>query len=132
VLEWLSFMLSGAQLGITVTGLVVGFLAVSSVPALLEPVLIGIGIQEGAVTGISIVLAFVFATVLQMVLGELAPKNLALAVPELSPHDTVAHAVEQLRLHRASLTVVRDDAGRLTGLVSLDDLLARLLEPRAA
>ncbi|WP_323186959.1 CBS domain-containing protein [Streptomyces sp. NBC_00365] len=57
---------------------------------------------------------------------------MALAVPGLSPHDTVAHAVERLRLHRASLAVVRDDAGRLTGLVGLDDLPARLLEPRAA
>ncbi|MCT9104874.1 hemolysin family protein [Streptomyces mirabilis] len=82
VLERLSFMLSGAQLGITVTGLVVGFLAEPSVSALLDPVLTGIGTPDGAVTGISVVLAFVFATVLQMVLGELAPKNLALAVPE--------------------------------------------------
>ncbi|MEU2735607.1 hemolysin family protein [Streptomyces sp. NPDC007095] len=59
-------------------------------------------------------------------------RDLASPVPELSPHDTVAHAVGQLRLHRASLAVVRDDTGRLTGLVSLDDLLARLMEPRAA
>lgn len=95
-------MLSGAQLGITVTRPVVGFLAEPSVSAL------------------------------QTVLGELAPKNLARPVPELSPHDTVAHAVEQLRPHRASLAVVRDDTGRLTGLVSLDDLLARLMEPCAA
>ncbi|MFD5222938.1 hemolysin family protein [Streptomyces tendae] len=86
VLERLSFMLSGAQLGITVTGLVVGFIAEPSVSALLRPVLSGIGIPDGAVTGISVVLAFVLAfvlaTVVQMVLGELAPKNLAIAVPE--------------------------------------------------
>lgn len=82
VLERLSFMLSGAQLGITVTGLIVGFLAEPSVSALLRPVLTGIGIPDGAVTGISVTLAFVLATVVQMVLGELAPKNLALAVPE--------------------------------------------------
>ncbi|MGC0399338.1 CBS domain containing-hemolysin-like protein [Streptomyces sp. SAI-126] len=82
VLERLSFMLSGAQLGITVTGLVVGFIAEPSVSALLEPALTGIGIPEGAVGGISVVLAFVLATVVQMVLGELAPKNLAIAVPE--------------------------------------------------
>ncbi|SNX66197.1 CBS domain containing-hemolysin-like protein [Streptomyces sp. TLI_55] len=82
VLERLSFMLSGAQLGITVTGLVVGFIAEPSVSALLKPVLTGIGIPEGAVGGISVVLAFVGATVVQMVLGELAPKNLAIAVPE--------------------------------------------------
>jgi CBS domain containing-hemolysin-like protein len=82
VLERLSFMLSGAQLGITVTGLVVGFLAEPSVSALLEPALTGIGIPDGAVSGISVVLAFVLATVLQMVIGELAPKNLALTVPD--------------------------------------------------
>ncbi|WP_328360292.1 hemolysin family protein [Streptomyces sp. NBC_00445] len=82
VLERLSFMLSGAQLGITVTGLVVGFIAEPSVSALLKPALTGIGIPEGAVGGISVVLAFVLATVVQMVLGELAPKNLAIAVPE--------------------------------------------------
>ncbi|MGW1887147.1 hemolysin family protein [Streptomyces sp. NPDC001970] len=82
VLGRLSFMLSGAQLGITVTGLVVGFLAEPSVSALLKPALDGLGLSDGAVTAISVVLAFVLATVLQMVLGELAPKNLALAVPE--------------------------------------------------
>ncbi|MFE5922308.1 hemolysin family protein [Streptomyces sp. NPDC056468] len=82
VLERLSFMLSGAQLGITVTGLVVGFIAEPSVSALLKPALTGIGIPEATVGGISVVLAFVLATVVQMVLGELAPKNLAIAVPE--------------------------------------------------
>ncbi|MFF8636959.1 hemolysin family protein [Streptomyces pilosus] len=82
VLERLSFMLSGAQLGITVTGLVVGFIAEPSVSALLRPVLSGAGIPDAAVSGIAIVLAFVLATVVQMVLGELAPKNLAIAVPE--------------------------------------------------
>lgn len=82
VLERLSFMLSGAQLGITVTGLVVGFLAEPSVSALLRPALEAAGVPGAAVTGISVVLAFVLATVVQMVLGELAPKNLALAVPE--------------------------------------------------
>ncbi|MER7909690.1 MULTISPECIES: hemolysin family protein [unclassified Streptomyces] len=82
VLERLSFMLSGAQLGITVTGLVVGFLAEPSVSALLRPLLEGTGLSAGAVSAISVVLAFALATVLQMVLGELAPKNLALAVPE--------------------------------------------------
>ncbi|MBO1335687.1 hemolysin family protein [Streptomyces sp. VRA16 Mangrove soil] len=82
VLERLSFMLSGAQLGITVTGLVVGFLAEPSVSALLRPALSGIGLPDAAVTTVALILAFVLATVVQMVLGELAPKNLALAVPE--------------------------------------------------
>lgn len=44
----------------------------------------------------------------------------------------MADAIDVLRRHRATLAVVRDDTGRLTGLVSLDDLLARHLQPRAA
>lgn len=76
-----SFMLSGAQLGITVTGLVVGYVA--------EP-LIGEGIGEllGAAeiptaVGVAVgtVAALLFATAVQMVFGELFPKNLAIARP---------------------------------------------------
>ncbi|MFE4794368.1 CBS domain-containing protein [Streptomyces sp. NPDC056708] len=56
-------------------------------------------------------------------------RELARPVAELTEQDTVGHAVEQLRQRRASLAVVRDDTGRLTGMVALDDLLARLLHP---
>lgn len=77
-----SFMLSGAQLGITVTGLLVGYVA--------EP-LIGDGVGEllgvaGVPTAIGVAIGTVFAlllsTVVQMVFGELFPKNLAIARPE--------------------------------------------------
>src|SRR4029453_6515487 len=74
----LSFMLSGAQLGITVTALVVGYVA--------EPYL-GQGLADllgltGANEALSVVAALLFATIVQMVLGELAPKNLAIARAE--------------------------------------------------
>ncbi|OAH16433.1 hemolysin family protein [Streptomyces jeddahensis] len=59
-------------------------------------------------------------------------RELARPVPRLTSADTVGHAIEQLRRRRASLAVVCDDTGRLTGLVTLDDLLARLLHPQAA
>ncbi|MBC9715177.1 HlyC/CorC family transporter [Streptomyces sp. TRM66268-LWL] len=62
----------------------------------------------------------------------LIARELARPVPDLTAHDTIAQAVEQLRARRATLAAVRDDAGRLTGLVSLDDLLARLMEPQQA
>ncbi|WP_214401928.1 hemolysin family protein [Pseudonocardia lacus] len=77
-----SFMLSGAQLGITVTGLVVGYVA--------EP-MIGEGVGEllgvaGVPTGVGVVVgtvaALLLATVVQMVMGELFPKNLAIARPD--------------------------------------------------
>ncbi|MEV6074521.1 MULTISPECIES: hemolysin family protein [unclassified Streptomyces] len=59
-------------------------------------------------------------------------RQLARPVPELKSDDSISHAVEQLRRNRASLAVIRDDHGRLTGLISLDDLLARLLHPQTA
>ncbi|MEU7576654.1 hemolysin family protein [Streptomyces sp. NPDC041068] len=59
-------------------------------------------------------------------------RELARPAPELAAHDTVGHAIEQLRQRRASLAVVCDDTGRLTGMVTLDDLLARLTHPQAA
>lgn len=59
-------------------------------------------------------------------------RQLARPVPELSVTTTTSEAVEQLRAHRSSLAVVRDADGVLAGLVSLDDLIARLLEPQPA
>jgi CBS domain containing-hemolysin-like protein len=53
--------------------------------------------------------------------------DLARPVPRLTAEDTVSYAVEQLRHHRASLAVVLDPDGRLAGMISLDDLLVRLM-----
>ncbi|HSM65376.1 MAG TPA: hemolysin family protein [Ilumatobacteraceae bacterium] len=78
----LSFMLSGAQLGITVTTLVLGFIAEPAVASVLSPVLEAVGVPESASLGIALLLALVLATMAQMVFGELAPKNLAIAKPE--------------------------------------------------
>ncbi|MFI2427286.1 hemolysin family protein [Streptomyces sp. NPDC018955] len=57
-------------------------------------------------------------------------RALARPVPELTDDATVADAIDLLRRRRASLAVVRDGSGRLTGMVSLDDLLARFLQPQ--
>lgn len=78
----LSFMLSGAQLGITVTSLVVGFIAQPTIGAAIEPALSAVGVPEAATFGVSLTIAFILATITQMVFGELAPKNLAIARPE--------------------------------------------------
>ena len=78
----LSFMLSGAQLGITVTTLVLGFVAEPAIAGAIEPLLEAVGIPESATFGISLAVALVLATMAQMVFGELAPKNLAIAKPE--------------------------------------------------
>ncbi|WP_055588808.1 hemolysin family protein [Streptacidiphilus griseoplanus] len=80
-LRRLSFELSGAQLGITVTSLVVGMLAEPALSVLLRPVLTAVGVPESAAGGVAVVVGIVAATVLQMVIGELVPKNWAIAQP---------------------------------------------------
>ncbi|XVQ13960.1 hemolysin family protein [Spirillospora sp. CA-255316] len=82
VMGRVSFMLSGAQLGITVTALVVGFIAKPALADLIAPGLAAAGVPEAAVGGIAVAAGFALATVVQMVLGELFPKNLALAKTE--------------------------------------------------
>ncbi|WP_164701270.1 hemolysin family protein [Modestobacter sp. KNN46-3] len=77
----LSTQLSGAQLGITVTSLVVGFIAEPSLATLLRGPLGLTGLGDGAVTAISVGLALAVATGVQMVFGELVPKNWAIAEP---------------------------------------------------
>ncbi|MFF5208572.1 hemolysin family protein [Streptosporangium sp. NPDC000396] len=78
----LSFMLSGAQLGITVTALLVGFIAEPAIATVVRPWLELTGVPRAAVPGIAVAMAVVIATVIQMVLGELAPKNLGIARAE--------------------------------------------------
>ena len=77
-----SFMLSGAQLGITVTGLLVGFAAEPLVGAALGELLGGVGVPPEVGITVGTVLALVVATIIQMVFGELYPKNLAIANAE--------------------------------------------------
>jgi CBS domain containing-hemolysin-like protein len=93
VLSRLSFHLSGAQLGITVTSLLLGFLAEPAVAAALEP-LLG-PIFGDRVRGWSIALALVLATVVQMIVGELIPKSIALA----RAHGTVIRMAPLVRVY---------------------------------
>lgn len=82
VLRRLSFVLSGAQLGITATSLIVGFIAEPTLGRALRPLLDVVGVPAAAATPIALTTGFVLATAGQMVMGELAPKNLAIAEPE--------------------------------------------------
>ncbi|NOX30977.1 MAG: DUF21 domain-containing protein, partial [Actinobacteria bacterium] len=77
LMKRLSFHLSGAQIGITVSALLLGFVAEDAFGESLAAIP---GINEGA-TSVA-VLSLLVATVLHMVLGELVPKNLAITKPE--------------------------------------------------
>ncbi|MGY5883789.1 hemolysin family protein [Modestobacter lacusdianchii] len=77
-----SFMLSGAQLGITVTGLLVGYVAEPLIGDSLGELLGGTGVPTAVAMGTGAVLALLFSTLVQMLFGELFPKNLAIARSE--------------------------------------------------
>ncbi|MDY8108767.1 hemolysin family protein [Fulvimarina sp. 2208YS6-2-32] len=74
-----SFMLSGAQLGITITGLLVGFVAEPLVGNSLGLILGDVGVSPGVGIAAGTILALGAATIIQMIFGELYPKNLAIA-----------------------------------------------------
>ena len=80
-LKSLSTQLSGAQVGITVTNLAIGFLAEPAIAELVDGPLESAGVPEGAVHAVAIGIALSLSTALTMIFGELVPKNLAIAEP---------------------------------------------------
>ncbi|MFC9394892.1 hemolysin family protein [Streptomyces sp. NPDC057027] len=77
----LTFQLSGAQLGITVTNLVVGMLSEPSIAALISGPLESIGLSSSTASSVALVLGTALSTVVLMVVGELVPKNWAISSP---------------------------------------------------
>ena len=77
-----SFMLSGAQLGITVTGLLIGYVAEPLIGESIGTLLGGVGIPPAVSVLIGTTGALLLATIVTMIFGELYPKNLAIASPE--------------------------------------------------
>jgi CBS domain containing-hemolysin-like protein len=80
-LRSLSTQLSGAQVGITVTNLAIGFLAEPAVADLIDDPLATAGVPDGVVTPVSLALGLAFGTVVTMIFGEMVPKNIAIARP---------------------------------------------------
>lgn len=78
----LSFELSGAQLGITVTSLILGAIAEPTIATLIAPWFESLPfLAATSSTAIALIVALILATGSQMVFGELVPKNLAISRP---------------------------------------------------
>ena len=73
--------LSGAQLGITITTMLTGFIGEPALDALLRPTLTDLGMSAAAAAGTATVLTMVIATLFSSLFGELIPKKLALTNP---------------------------------------------------
>ena len=127
VLRNLAFELSGAQLGITVSSLLLGFVAELLIaPALADP-LGGLGLlpQPGAALVAVSVGVLVFLSFAQMIAGELVPKNFAIARPLqmtllLAPLLGASNRLARPLVN--SLNQVANSFIRLAGLEPADEL----------
>ena len=125
LLSRLSYHLSGAQLGITVTSLLLGALAEPAVASAIEPLLDEV--FGSAAPGWSIALALLIATVVQMVLGELVPKSLATSHPLESSSALARPTAVYGILARPVVAVLDGLATRLTRALGVEP--AAELEP---
>ncbi|WP_328745553.1 hemolysin family protein [Streptomyces sp. NBC_00285] len=124
-LKELSFQLSGTQLGITITSLVVGMLAEPALAELLHGPFTAIGIPEGAVSGVAVVVGMLLASAVQMVIGELVPKNWAVSKPMQVARFVAGPQHVFARLFRpviAALNAVANRLVRALGIEPADEL----------
>lgn len=121
-MENVSLMMAGAQLGITICSLGLGAIGEPAVAHRLEPVFHAVGVPDGLLHPVSFVLALTIVVFLHVVLGEMVPKNIALAGPERSA----------LVLAPALVGVVTLLRPLIVGLNAIANMILRLLhvEPR--
>jgi CBS domain containing-hemolysin-like protein len=81
-MEQVSLVMAGAQLGITMASLGLGAIGEPAVAHLLEPVFHVVGVPDGLLHPVSFVVALTVVVYLHVVLGEMVPKNIAIAGPE--------------------------------------------------
>ncbi|HET9565993.1 MAG TPA: hemolysin family protein [Mycobacterium sp.] len=115
-LQRLSTYLSGAQLGITVTSLAIGLVAEPSIATLLRRPLGALGLDAGVTEFAALVLALLLATAVQMVFGELVPKNIALSRPTGSVVWVVIPLLVFTKVTRPLITVLNGTANQLLRL----------------
>lgn len=122
----LSFALSGAQVGITITTLVTGYLAEPVLAQFLKPLLTRIPqLSESAVDAISLTVALILATILSMVYGELLPKNWAISQPMRLARKTAPFLMGFSRVFKLVISALNNSANgivKLLGVKPVDEL----------
>ncbi|MBW5253526.1 HlyC/CorC family transporter, partial [Streptomyces sp. P01-B04] len=119
-LRELSFQLSGTQLGITITSLVVGMLAEPALAQLLHSPLSLTGLPGSAVPGISVVIGMLLAAAVQMVIGELVPKNWAVSKPLQVARFVAGPQQGFTRVFRPVIGLLNTVANRLVRLLGVE------------
>ncbi|OBJ30731.1 hemolysin family protein [Mycolicibacter heraklionensis] len=127
----LSFQLSGAQLGISITTLATGYLAEPVLARWLRPPLVAVGLPERMTGGVALALALVIATSLSMVFGELVPKNLAVARPLPIARAVAGPQLLFSRVFAIAIRVTNGTANRILRRVGIEPA-ERLASARSA
>lgn len=121
----LSLSLTAAQLGITMASLGLGAVAEPAIAHLLEQALAFIPIPEGVIHAMALVIALFIVVFLHMVVGEMAPKNIAISSPERLA-TALAHAfrgfIIVFRPLIAALNAIANGVLRLFGVNPADSL----------
>lgn len=119
-LRSLSTQMSGAQLGITVTSLVVGFIAEPAVAQLLVGPLAAFGLPEASALPIALVLALLLTTAFQAVFGELVPKNWAISQPLRVGRAVAGLQLGFTRITGPLLAVLHGSANKVLRLMGIE------------
>lgn len=107
--------LSACQLGITMASIALGFVGEPAIGNLLEPVL-GDVFGHGASVAISVAIAFSIITVLHIVIGELAPKSIAISAPETTARWLAGPLSIFKRIFSPVITILNGTANALVGI----------------
>ncbi|MDF2666477.1 MAG: hypothetical protein K0R81_2327 [Microbacterium sp.] len=102
--------LSSAQLGITLTTLLTGYTMEPAISNLLRPVFESWGLPEAVTVTVAAVIGVGFATVLSMILGELVPKNFALAIPRQTAKLVMPFQVAFTAVFKPAIVVLNGSA----------------------
>ena len=119
-LRSLSTQLSGAQVGITLTTLLLGFVMQPSLAELLSEPLGWIGLSETAAISTATLLALIIATALSMVFGELVPKNIAIAAPLATAKTVVGPMRFSTMLFRPLIWIYNGTANGVLRMIGIE------------
>ncbi len=112
--------LSSAQLGITLTTLLTGYTLQPAFSALLRWPLTGLGLSSAAVTVIASILAVAIATLLSMIIGELIPKNFALALPRETAKLVIPFQIGFTAVFRPAVSLLNGTANGILRLIGVE------------
>lgn len=112
--------LSSAQLGITLTTLLTGFLMEPAISSLLAGPLTAVGLPRGAVPIVGSITAVVIATLLSMIVGELVPKNFALSLPRQTAKVVVPFQWAFTTVFRPAIVLLNGSANAILRSMGVD------------